>query len=294
VASGGAYLVTNWGSSFYDALQVEVKRRMSGGLLFQGSYAWAHSISMGSMDQLNDYNNPTTFRNLGLDRVPMGSDIRHAFKFNSIYELPIGPGRKYFNSHKPVLGKVLEGWEITGVSRVQSGTPFQLTSNRNGMNTSEAGVVLYNMTASQLQDMMAIRKTTAANGQGLVYYLPQSIIDNTNAAFEVNGKSLKDLDPTKPYIGPQMGVGQFGYRVYLRNPWQYHLDMSVVKHTKIRERADVEFRAQALDVLNLTNFFLANTAYTAAFGQTTTAYRDFSGSSDPGSRILEFVLRINF
>jgi hypothetical protein len=68
----------------------------------------------------------------------------------------------------------------------------------------------------------------------------------------------------------------------------------VVKHTRIRERADVELRVNFLDALNLTNFFLANTASSALFGQTATAFRDFSGSSDPGSRIIEFQLRVNF
>jgi TonB dependent receptor len=293
VAGGGAYVLTNLGSSFYNALQVELRRRMSAGLLFQFSYVWSHSITNGPTSSLSDYSNPTTFRNLGLDRRPGEMDIRHAFKYNAIYELPIGPGKKFL-SFRGAAGKILEGWQLAGISRVQSGLPFQLTSNRQGMNTSEAGVVLYNMTASELQDMVKIRKVTTADGQGLVYYLPQSIIDNTNAAFEVNGKTLANLDKSKPYIGPQMASGQFGNRVFLYNPWQYHLDLSLLKVTKIKERANVEFRAQALDALNMTSFFLANTAYTANFGQTRTAFRDFSGTADTGARILEFVLRVNF
>src|SRR6185503_9706349 len=44
VVGGGTYLVTNLGSSFYDAMQVELRRRMASGLLFQGSYVWSHSI----------------------------------------------------------------------------------------------------------------------------------------------------------------------------------------------------------------------------------------------------------
>jgi hypothetical protein len=56
----------------------------------------------------------------------------------------------------------------------------------------------------------------------------------------------------------------------------------------------VEFRANFLDALNMTNFFLANAPSSTSFGQTTSAFRDFSGSNDPGARIVEFMLRVNF
>ena len=52
--------------------------------------------------------------------------------------------------------------------------------------------------------------------------------------------------------------------------------------------------AKLLDALNLTNFFLANAATSASFGTTRTAFRDFSGTNDPGARIIEFQLRVNF
>jgi hypothetical protein len=294
VVNGGAFLMTNMGSSLYDAFQVEVRRRMAKGLLFQGSYVWSHSIINGASSDLADNSQPSTFRNPRLDRISSPFDIRHAYKLNWIYELPFGPGRSYLSSGNPLVKKLVEGWQIAGVSRVQSGAPFNLGGSATLTTADTSSAVLYNMTASQLQDMMSIRKTTGSDGKGLVYYLPQDFIDNTNAAFEVNGKTLANLDPTKPYIGRQLTPGQFGYRVYLRNPWQYHLDMSVVKHTRIKERGDVEFRVQLLDALNLTNFFLANNATNASFGQTRTAFRDFAGSADPGSRMIEFVLRVNF
>ena len=56
----------------------------------------------------------------------------------------------------------------------------------------------------------------------------------------------------------------------------------------------MEFRVQALDVLNLTNFLPGSLNTSSSFGQVTTAYRDINGTVDPGSRIIEFVLRLNF
>jgi hypothetical protein len=132
-----------------------------------------------------------------------------------------------------------------------------------------------------------------------VYYLPQSLIDNSMAAFQAGNKTLADLDPSKPYIGPP-AAGQMGRRGYVYLPWQRFCDMSLVKITRIKERANIEFRAQAINVFNVTNWqgFTNITSNTgtlqSTFGQVTSAYRDISGTVEPGGRILEFVLRVNF
>jgi hypothetical protein len=154
------------------------------------------------------------------------------------------------------------------------------------------------MTAQQLQDMVSIRKTTGADGKGIVYFLPQSLIDNTSAAFNVGGKTPADLDPTKPYIGPAP-VGQLGWRGALRQNWNRFFDASIVKRTRIHESMNLEFRATAINVFNMTNFGTgaSGTNYNnigSAFGQVSGAYRDISGTVEPGGRILEFMLRFNF
>jgi hypothetical protein len=97
-SGGGAFLLTNGGSWFYDALQVEFRRRISAGLLVQGSYAFAKALADGATTSSTDSSPPTTLRNLSIDRVPESFDIRHAFKVNYIYELPFGPGRRLWSS----------------------------------------------------------------------------------------------------------------------------------------------------------------------------------------------------
>jgi hypothetical protein len=49
-----------------------------------------------------------------------------------------------------------------------------------------------------------------------------------------------------------------------------------------------------IDALNLTNFFIANAPSSTSFGKTTSYFNDFSGSADPGSRIIEFRLKLSF
>jgi hypothetical protein len=119
-----------------------------------------------------------------------------------------------------VVKKALEGWQLASVTRVQTGSPLLFQSGRNTLNGNDSGVVLYTMNIKQLQEMMSIRKTTNAQGVGVVSFLPQTVIDNTQAAFEVGGKTLRDLDATKPYIGPASTAGQLEQCLFLYGPRQ--------------------------------------------------------------------------
>jgi hypothetical protein len=307
--SAGSYLVTNGGSTTYNALQLELRRRMAKGLLVQGSYAWSKSLSNVFASDSAGFYNPTTFRSATNDKGPSPWDIRHGMKLNWVYELPVGQGRTFLGAvSNPVLRRVVEGWQISGVSRVQSGSPERLTGrstfNAFAGSTTDNGVVLYNMTQQELNDMVQIRKTTnPTSGFGQVFFLPQDLIDNSLAAWEVGGKTLANLDRNKPYIGPQFEPGKLGARIFLYGPWQARFDLSLAKITKITESKTLEIRAQALNIANSANFLLGaagnevnSSGIGATFGQTTSAYRDItvSGSSDPGGRIIEFLVRFRF
>jgi hypothetical protein len=206
----------------------------------------------------------------------------------------------------PVISKLFEGWQWGGVVRIQSGTPILLTSGRLTYNNRESGVVLKNISTKQLQELVKIRKETiCTNGkcQGVVFFLPQDIINNTLAAFETGGKTLANLVKDAPYIGPPTTAGQLGNRIFLYGPWQSRFDLNLLKRTRISERTDFEFRVQFLNAFNAPNFTIqttgsdvGSTGIGASFGQTRSAYRDFtvSGTNDPGGRLIEFQLRLNF
>lgn len=306
-ATGEAFLMDNGAGDTYNALQVELRRRMSKGLLIQGSYVWSKSMTNFFANSSAVFSQPTTLRNLEYDKGPSPFDIRHGFKIDWLYELPFGPGRYFLNGRIPVLGKLLEGWQWGGVARIQSGSPLLLTSGRFTFNNRDSGVVLHNITRNQLQKLVNIRKTTACDASGdchgVVYWLPQGLIDNTLAAFEVGRRTLQDLKPNEPYIGPPSEPGQLGHRIYLYGPWQARFDLNVMKRMKITEQTNFEFRLQFLNAFNRPNFLLGppgnsvnSEGIGGSFGQTRSAYRDItvSGTNDPGGRIIEFQLRLNF
>jgi hypothetical protein len=285
-ATGGSNvnLTTNQGGTTYNSLQLELRRRLSKGLLVGASYAWSHSLSIGNVLSLRDRTGVT---------YPSAFDQRHGIKLNWVYELPFGPGHQALGAlHNPILRKAAEGWQIAGIARIQSGTPSELLSGRLTFNGIDGGVVLHNITTSQLQSMMQINK----QGNGIVEYLPQSLINNSLAAFQLIPQAV---DPTQPYIGPATTPGQFGNQVFLYGPWLQKWDVSLVKRTRITEHKNIEFRAQALNIFNHPNFFLVpngsgNITVNNLFGQTRNAYNDINSTNDPGSRVLEFQIRFSF
>ncbi|HKQ76941.1 MAG TPA: carboxypeptidase regulatory-like domain-containing protein [Blastocatellia bacterium] len=304
-----SWLMDNIGEANYHALQVELRRRLSKGLLVQGSYVWAKSMSNTfNQSAASDGITPTTFRDLSFNKSVAPRDIRHGFKFDWIYELPFGPGRSFFNGGPSVLKKTLEGWQFSGVARIQSGTPTRIQSGRQTFNNRDSGVMLFNMTQQQLQEMVKIRKTSVCNSatgacQGVVYWLPQDVIDNTLAAFELGGKTLANLDPSKPYIGPPTTPGQLGANLFIVGPWTSRYDLALMKRTRITEKTNIELRAQFLNAFNQSSITIRAVGNNSdvqtigtAFGQTRNAFRDFtvSGTNDPGGRLIEFQLRLNF
>lgn len=57
----------------------------------------------------------------GADYGPSGNDIRHRLTLSSVYELPVGPGRRYLADHW--LGQIVGGWSIGMLGALQSGPP---------------------------------------------------------------------------------------------------------------------------------------------------------------------------
>jgi hypothetical protein len=58
-----------------------------------------------------------------------GSDITHRFVVGYIYELPFGHGR-HFGAHTPsAVNWVLGGWQINGITTIQSGTPLSISAS---------------------------------------------------------------------------------------------------------------------------------------------------------------------
>ncbi|MEK7406776.1 MAG: carboxypeptidase-like regulatory domain-containing protein [Acidobacteriota bacterium] len=282
-AGASASVLRNGANSTYNALQVEVRRRFSAGLLMN----WNYTFSKGLTDYYSDASdsNSTFFslRAQGINKGLSPYDLTHQYKANWIYELPFGRGKRWLD-RGGVVDRLVGGWEWHGIARIQSGRPFRLTSGRTTFNQFDAGVIPH-LTRGELQSLGKITKAP----NKVVYVVDQKLIGPDGRA-------------NPQYLEPPTTPGQLGYFLYLHGPWLTRFDMTAAKKTRINERWNVELRAEFLNAFNHVNFMVGGA--TAAnvdasilgttFGQTSTAYSDISTTSDPGGRIVQLVLRINF
>ena len=196
---------------------------MSKGLLFQGSYVWSHSISNEQSQGIGG--SYTSLRDVGYDKSASPFDIRQAVKMNWVYELPFGPRHHFFgNVSEPRgaqssrrLAARLGDARPVRVADPPHQRPRHLQPERIRRDPAQ-----HDLEPVAGHDGRSARPTLAATASspaiGVVYYLPQSLIDNTNAAFEVNGKTLANLDRNAPYIGPADQPGQLGQRISSTDP----------------------------------------------------------------------------
>jgi len=321
---GFCFQFDNSEKSWFDAGVIEVRRRMSAGLRFQASYQYGKSFTnayasanttffgLGAGDQSNAANNALRDRNL--DKSFSQIDLRHAFKFDATWDLPFGKGRRYLASSHWLADFFLGGWTLNPTVRWQSGSPILMEN-----------VQLVGMTAKELQDAIGVYFNTSVTQPTLpvestsianVTYLPSDIINNTIRAFTTTGNTANGYNagraPEGRFIAPAgygncqaRTAGQCGFRkLVIYGPNFFKIDSSIGKRFNIGERANVEFRMTMFDVLNHTNWRLGGwtgnvnniTTFTGTFGQMLTgwAYSDPNGSNDPGGRITDFMIRINF
>jgi len=205
-------------SSIYHALQLSVRRSV-GGLTLSGAYTYSHSIDDSSSARdaviLNTYD-------VARARASSNFDQRHLFNLGYVYDLP------FFKS-PGLANKILGGWEWSGITTIQSGTPFSVANGVTGDNAGVANGVSVN-SAQSYPDLVGD---------------PRSGV--TNFPFDGFGPLLYNPSAFAAPRGLTFGNAP---RNYLTNPRRTNFDMAIFKHFAIKESVAFEFRAEAFNVFN--------------------------------------------
>jgi len=213
--------INNVGQSQYDALQVSLSRYV-GHLNGSLAYTYSHSIDDGSDGTSTEVIN-------GLN--PQGSlassnfDQRHLLEASLVYDLPIfkQPG---------LLHSVLGGWQVSDLTSFQTGTPFSIVNTTNGDNAGTGNTV---STVTSYPDIVGPihGKVTLRHPDG------------------VQGPRLYNSDA---FANPQgLTYGNAGRNV-LNLPAHTNFDMGLFKNFAVRESMHFEFRAEAFNVFNHTQW----------------------------------------
>ena len=252
---GGIYALQNGADSAYHALQATV-RRTKGPFTIGGSYTFSHSI-----DDSSDRSDTALVNSYDLrsNRASSNFDQRHLLNINYIYDLPdlstklhnLTSGRAgeatgddqdtaMPSSPSKILHLLGDGWEISGITMFQSGTPFSVI---NGASSTYS----------------VLDNAGVANGIGGTFGFASypDLAKNPDAPPDErqNTKSFGPLLGNPNFFVAPRGLtfGDAG-RNFLNNPNRTNFDMSLIKHFKVTEGSNLEFRAEAFNILNHTQF----------------------------------------
>lgn len=278
-------------SSIYHALEAGFQRRFAEGLVIQAAYTFSKSIDdvsgeiVAGIDSavpqatITNLGAPSTIGpfgpgNLALDRGLSVFDARNRLVVNYIYELPVGPGKRWFNGGGWV-GKLTGGWSITGITTLQSGSPFTpvtgIDNNRDGTFNDRVGSLGTGDPKTALADDSSVVRSGSVNNGVPTFLLPNG-----------NGVIGDPLDPVN--IGARLGRGFF------HGPGLAVFDFGARKVTPVNylgEQANVEFRAEFFNIFNHTNFSAPNINLRSPFFGQILATRT-------SPREIQFGLKLNF
>ncbi len=225
------------GTSKYNGLQVFLNRQMAKGLQTTVAYTWSHGLdnSNGAFNTGTSSAGARIFiENGGPNlRANYGSsdlDQRHIFVASTIYELPVGRGKMFGSNMNRALDEVIGGWQLNSIVSLASGNPIDLstTGSATGKIDNRPDLISYQRVSRQM-----VGGTNNANN--LTYFSGTFALPPVNASgvFTRPGNVGRNT-----FVGPS-------YRTW---------DVGLFKGFHITERVNMEFRAQAYNVLNTPQF----------------------------------------
>jgi len=230
------------GQSYYHALSLGLRKRFSGGNMFQLSYQWQKSIDDGSSvagsprETFNDGWLSQNILDKNTDRGLSAFSVAHSFNTNFALELPFGPGRRYGANADGFLGQLIGGWQINGIIQLATGSPQFLEGDPTG--TCLGGC---NNINANIKEGYTIPLARDPNGW---YIDPELLRDPT----------LTVDDPRFPFENPVPGFYGNVSRGSIEGPGFATVDLSVLKNFPVGEQVQIQFRAEAFNIFNRTNF----------------------------------------
>ena len=231
--------VEDMGNAEYNSLAAKVTRRFTAGFSLASAYTYGVSIDDTSAIRIQGFDTlfPQNSYCIRCERGPSSFDARHRLVLSPLYELPVGNG-KLLNIKNPVANAVIGGWQVGGILTLQSGVPQNITVPGDNSNTQSG------------------------------YDRPNSTgISSSSSNATPNGWYNRSAFVVAP-------AGQFGNvgRNTALAPGTFGVNAEVHKNFRMpfKESHQVQFRAEAFNVLNHPNFggpngsILAGAAYPGA------------------------------
>jgi hypothetical protein len=228
----------------YDAISIILRKRMSHGIQADAHYTWSRTRDMATHSNgggavMNDYD-------IWLDYGPANWDTPHRFVASYLYDVPF-----LKDSEQPILRHVVAGWQVSGVTTIQSGTPVNIT-----LSTDRANI---GITGRQRPD--------------LVSAVPElNCQPNSGGATAVERLRLINCFDQSAFALPaQFTFGNAGRNI-LRGPKFVSTDLSLMKNVPVGGNMRLQLRVEMFNVFNNVNYGNPNASFGSSnFGVITSA-----------------------
>ena len=228
----------------YDAVSFIFRKRMSQGWQADVHYTWSRTRDISN----NSNGGGATMDNYDIwrDYGPAIWDIPHRFVASYLYDIPF-----LKNSSQPILKYVVAGWQISGVSTIQSGSPVNIT-----FSSDRANIGITNLQRPDL-----IGAVPELNCQ-----------PNSAGLTDVARRQLINCYDASAFALPAQFTFGNASRNLLRGPKFASTDLSFMKTVPVGGDVRLQIRVEIFNVFNRVNYGNPNASFgSAAFGSITSA-----------------------
>jgi hypothetical protein len=263
------------GTASYHAANISLTKRARGGLSFKTNYTWGKIMDISSAILGPSADNDTaTLRNPYNPKLSRGISsysLKHQFNNNFSYQLPFGNGRAFGSGATGFVDKLIGNWQWNGIFNAQSGFPMTPVV---GVNQSGNG-------DSRIPDVPLMNPGFKGN-----------------VILGVDGfkKTGRYFDPNA-FLLPATGTFGNVSRGRFTGPGFWNLDMSLFKRIPLKERLNLQFRAEAFNILNHANFNSPIAGNVVFDTSDPTKYAGSAGAITETAnreRQIQFALRLEF
>jgi hypothetical protein len=269
------------GWSEYHSLQLSVRKRYSHGTQFDFNYTLSKSLDVASHVErgggTGDFRaGGTTFVqesfNLGKQYSFSDFDIRHQFNTNVLADLPFGHGKPFGTAAPGWLNQIIGGWQVSGLFRLTSGFPFNVTGCSSCFPTGP-----FNVGNADIALGMGLPETKTT----------RNAVDGRPSAFPDANEALTHLRVSHP--------GSIGFRNLLRGDGYFVIDTGLGKSFNLPiEGHQFRFRWETFNITNTPKFNVGGFSGRAgipSFGRYNSTYAACDGRA---GRCMQFSLRYEF
>jgi Carboxypeptidase regulatory-like domain len=230
------------GTSSYNALQFTLRHPPAHGLTVDVNYTFSKSLDIGSEAERNNQiaegdDGYTNFAientwNPKLNKAVSDFDTHSLVSGDWVYVLPVGHGKQFLGTSKPVVDALLGGWQFSGLARWTSGLPFSLESPAYPTN--------YNIPAFAFNVGNVKVHRNFANG--IYHAFDATTVNNINNGI-YSGQYIR-----LPY------AGEAGQRNNFRGDGYFDIDSSLTKSWNLGAKLRLKFAAEVYNITNSDRF----------------------------------------